>query len=72
MWKRFFWHDRIAYMKKVLIVEDEQLIGDLLQRKLREEGYYTLVARDGEAAVKQVREEKPDMILLDIVLPRLN
>lgn len=59
-------------MKKVLIVEDEQLIGDLLQKKLREEGYYTLVARDGEAAVKQIREEKPDMILLDIVLPRLN
>ncbi len=59
-------------MKKVLIVEDEQLIGDLLQRKLREEGYYALVARDGEAAVKQIREEKPDIILLDIVLPRLN
>lgn len=59
-------------MKKVLVVEDEQLIGDLLQRKLREEGYYALVARDGETGLKQVREEKPDIVLLDIVLPRLN
>ncbi|HEY4509832.1 MAG TPA: response regulator [Candidatus Paceibacterota bacterium] len=59
-------------MKKVLIVEDEQLIGDLLQKKLRQEGYYASVAIDGEAALKQIREEKPDIVLLDIVLPRLN
>lgn len=53
-------------------MEDEQLIGDLLQRKLREEGYYAFVARDGESGLKQIREEKPDIVLLDIVLPRLN
>ena len=59
-------------MKKVLIVEDEELIGDLLQKKFRQEGYYASVARDGEAALKQIREERPDIVLLDIVLPRLN
>ena len=59
-------------MKKVLIVEDEELIGGLLQRKLRQEGYYASVAIDGEAALRQIREEKPDIVLLDIVLPRLN
>lgn len=59
-------------MKKVLIVEDEQLIGDLLQKKLREEGYYVFTARDGEEGLQQIRDERPDMILLDIVLPRLN
>ncbi|MEK7542116.1 MAG: response regulator [Patescibacteria group bacterium] len=59
-------------MKKVLIVEDEQLIGDLLQKKLRGDGYYAFVAKDGEAALKQMREEQPDLVLLDIVLPRLN
>ena len=59
-------------MKKALIVEDEELIGDLLQKKLRQEGYYASVARDGEAALKQIREERPDIVLLDIVLPRLN
>ena len=59
-------------MKKILIVEDEQLIGDLLQKKLRQEGYRVSLATDGEAALKQIREEKPDIVLLDIVLPRLN
>ena len=59
-------------MKKILIVEDEQLIADLMQRKLQDEGYYAFVARDGEEAVKQIREGRPDLILLDIVLPRLN
>ena len=59
-------------MKKVLVVEDEQLIADLLGKKLRKEGYYVLAAGDGEAALKQMREERPDLVLLDIVLPRLN
>lgn len=59
-------------MKKILIVEDEQLIADLLQRKLRRAGYYAFVARDGEDALKQIREQRPHLILLDIVLPRLN
>lgn len=59
-------------MKKVLIVEDEQLIGDLLQKKLREEGYYVCMARDGEEGLRQIRDERPHLILLDIVLPRLN
>lgn len=59
-------------MKKVLVVEDEELIADLLQKKLRKEGYYAFVAGDGEAALKQIREERPDIVLLDIVLPRMN
>ena len=59
-------------MKKILIVEDEPLIAELMQRRLQDEGYYAFVARDGEDALKQIREERPDLILLDIILPRLN
>ncbi len=59
-------------MKKVLSVEDEELIGDMLQRKLRTNGYYAFLARDGEAALQQIREQRPHLVLLDIVLPRLN
>ena len=59
-------------MKKVLVVEDEQLIADLLQKKLIKEGYYAFAAGDGEAALQQIREERPDIVLLDIVLPRMN
>lgn len=53
-------------------MEDEHLIAELVQRKLQEEGYYAFVAGDGEEGLKQIREKRPDMILLDIVLPRLN
>src|SRR3990167_6130834 len=59
-------------MKKVLVVEDEQLIADLLQKKLIKEGYYAFAAGDGEVALQQIREERPDIVLLDIVLPRMN
>ena len=59
-------------MKKVLIVEDEELIGDLLQRKLRANGYYVFLARDGETALQQISKEHPHLVVLDIVLPRLN
>lgn len=59
-------------MKRILIVEDEELIAELVQRKLQDEGYYVFVAKDGEDALKQIKEKRPDLILLDIVLPRLN
>jgi DNA-binding response OmpR family regulator len=59
-------------MKKVLVIEDEQLIADLLQRKLQGEGYYALVARDGEKGLEAIKKERPDLVLLDILLPRMN
>src|SRR3989344_2938155 len=59
-------------MKKVLVVEDEQLIADLLQKKLIKEGYYAFAAGDGEMALQQIREDHPGVVLLDIVLPLLN
>jgi len=59
-------------MKKVLVIEDEQLIADLLQRKLQGEGYYALVARDGERGLEAIKKEHPDLVLLDILLPRMN
>lgn len=59
-------------MKKVLVVEDEELIADLLQRKLQKQGYYAFVARDGEEGLERIKAERPDLVLLDILLPRLN
>lgn len=59
-------------MKRVLIVEDESLLGNLLQRKLQAEGYYAFVATDGEDALRRIRQEYPDLVLLDIVPPRIN
>jgi CheY-like chemotaxis protein len=57
--------------KKILLVEDEEIILDLLQRKLTKEGYEILVARDGDEGLKIMREVKPDLILLDIVMPKM-
>lgn len=56
--------------KKILIVEDEELIYNLLQRKLADEGYKASIAKDGEEGLRMMREEKPDLVLLDIIMPR--
>jgi CheY-like chemotaxis protein len=59
--------------KKILLVEDEDIMIDLLQRKLSKEGYEVSVARDGEEGLKKMREmePKPDLILLDIIMPKM-
>ncbi len=57
--------------KKILLVEDEEIVVDLLQRKLSQEGYEVHVARDGDEGLKAMREVKPDLILLDIIMPKM-
>lgn len=59
-------------MKKVLIVEDEKILADLLAKKLKEESYDISLAHDGQEAFRKIREEKPDLILLDIIMPILS
>ena len=56
--------------KKILVVEDEEIMIDLLQRKLTREGYEVFISRDGEEGLKVMREVKPNLILLDIVMPK--
>ena len=58
-------------MKKILLVEDEEIMISLLQRKLTMEGYEISVTRDGEEGLKAMREVKPDLILLDIIMPKM-
>ena len=58
--------------KKVLIVDDEQAIIDVLVYNLKKEGYETLEATDGITAVNMALEQKPDLMLLDIMLPKLD
>ena len=56
--------------KKILIVDDEKSISDLLVFNLEKEGYKTMTAGDGEEAVEIAITQKPDLILLDIMLPK--
>ena len=58
--------------KKVLVVDDEQAIREVLVYNLKKEGYETLEAGDGITAVNMALEEKPDLMLLDIMLPKLD
>ena len=58
--------------KTILIVDDEKPIVDILVYNLQKEGYNTLEANDGVAAVDIALSEKPDLILLDIMLPRID
>lgn len=57
--------------KKILLIEDEQLMIELLERKLSQEDYKISVARDGVEGLEKMREEKPDLILLDIIMPKM-
>jgi DNA-binding response OmpR family regulator len=59
-----------ALPRTILVVEDEKEIRDLLAHYLRKEGFSTLLAPDGETAILTARKEKPDLILLDILLPK--
>ncbi|MCM3719527.1 response regulator YycF [Fictibacillus halophilus] len=55
--------------KKILVVDDEKPIADILQFNLEKEGFTVMCAYDGINALEKVEKEKPDMILLDIMLP---
>ena len=59
-------------MSKILIIEDEGIIIDLLQKKLEKEGYDVEVARDGEEGLKKIKEIWPDLILLDLEMPKMS
>ncbi len=56
--------------KKILLIEDEELIIRLLGRKLTSIGYEVMLAMDGEEGLKKMKASQPDLILLDIIMPR--
>jgi len=58
--------------RSILIVEDEKEIRDLLSHYLRKEGFEVFLAPDGEAGLSRARAGKPDLILLDILLPKMD
>ena len=57
--------------KKILIIEDEKIISDLLERKLTKEGYSVVITTNGIDGLAMMRKDRPDIILLDIVMPRM-
>lgn len=56
--------------KKILLIEDEEVIIHLLSRKLAKIGYQISLAMDGQEGIEKMREDRPDLVLLDIIMPR--
>ncbi|MCX7910737.1 MAG: response regulator [Endomicrobia bacterium] len=59
-------------MKKILIVEDDRDLVEILELHLKKHGYEVDHAYDGEKALEKVKEFNPDLIILDIMLPKLD
>jgi DNA-binding response OmpR family regulator len=59
-------------MKKILIIEDDKFLRELISRKLSGEGFGVAEAVDGEEGVKKIKEENPDLVLLDLILPGID
>jgi len=58
--------------KKICIVEDEVNIAEMYKVLFEQEGYEVRVAHDGEAGLKLITEYKPDLVLLDIIMPKMD
>ena len=56
--------------KKILIADDEQNIVISLEFLMKREGFEVLIANDGEEAVKRIRSDRPDLVLLDVMMPK--
>lgn len=58
--------------KKILIVDDDMTLRELYEERIKAEGYTILSASDGEEAIEKATKEKPDLLLLDIMMPKIN
>ncbi|MFH0799835.1 MAG: response regulator [Pseudomonadota bacterium] len=62
----------MAEKKRILIIDDEREIADLLKVRLEMANYEVLTANDGQEGLDRARSDKPDLILLDVMMPKLN
>ena len=58
-------------MSKILIIEDDPLINKMYAEKLARDGYETEVAVNGEIGLEKIKQNKPDLIILDIMMPKM-
>ena len=58
--------------KTILIIEDDRFLRELITRKLTQEDFNVSEAVDGEEGIKKLKKEKPDLVLLDLILPGID
>jgi len=59
-------------MKSILLIEDDPFIAEIYSTKLKEEGFEVDTVQEGKSAFKIIKEKKPDLLLLDVVLPNID
>src|SRR3989338_6161119 len=59
-------------MAKILIIEDDPSISKVISTRLARENYEILVASDGEEGLRRIKEEKPNLVILDLMLPKID
>lgn len=57
-------------IKKILIIEDDPSIRSMLENKLKSSGFQTVIATDGDSAIKLFKKEKPDLVIADLIIPK--
>ena len=62
----------MAEKNRILIIEDDSYISDMYKIKLESEGFQVIIASDGQKGVEQLNQQKPDLILLDVVMPKMD
>ena len=63
---------KIKNMTKIMIVDDDSMISDIYQKKFSDQGFDVLVATSGEQALEMAKKEKIDLVVLDLLIPRLD
>jgi CheY-like chemotaxis protein len=66
------WNRRMEEKKTILVVDDDENQRFLCQEVLTDEGYTVLVAKDGKEALRKVEQKRPDLVILDIVMPEMD
>jgi CheY-like chemotaxis protein len=64
--------DKLPPKKKILIVEDQAMIVDMLKMRLEANNYEVIIARDGQDGLEKARQLHPSLIILDVMLPKMN
>jgi DNA-binding response OmpR family regulator len=59
-------------MKKILIIEDDKFLRELIARKLTSENFEPIEAKNGEDGFEKIKNDKPDLVLLDLILPGID
>jgi two-component system alkaline phosphatase synthesis response regulator PhoP/two-component system response regulator VicR len=59
-------------MKKILVVDDERKIVQAIEEELKKNGFQVITAYDGQEGLEKVRSEKPDLVILDRIMPKLH